>query len=170
MKFKVQSFKFKVLLLVTTYSLLVTTLGCDAFVRKFTRKSKRTAPKEEMVLAPQEYKPPQRTKEEVYRQYFLFWKSWQDELINAFIRGASQKKQLDCINEALKNLDKLRTTLAEDRQKELDRYISQLKDLQGLIAADTYGNDVQKNRLSAERIKRSILRDFSYSKVKNSLV
>jgi hypothetical protein len=145
-------------------------LGCDAFVRKFTRKRKKEAPKEEMVLVPEEYKPPQLTKEEVYRQYFLFWKSWHDELINSLSAGASHKKQIDCINEALENLEPLRTTLQEAKQKKLDIYINQLKDLKESIAEDLYGNNVAQNRLTAERIKRGILRDFSYDKVKKYLV
>ena len=162
--------KSKILLLVTICLLLVTMLGCDAFVRKFTRKRKKEAPKEEMVLVPEEYKPPQLTKEEVYRHYFLFWKSWHDELINSLSAGASHKKQIDCINEALENLEQLQTTLQEAKQKKLDIYINQLKDLKESIAEDLYGNNVAQNRLTAERIKRGILRDFSYEKIKNYLV
>ena len=145
-------------------------IGCDAFVRKFTRKHKREARKEEMVLAPEEYKPPQLTKEEVYRHYFLFWKSWHDELINSLAVGANHKKQIDCAEEALKNLDLLRVTLQEKKQKRLDIYINQLKGLKESIAQDLYGNNFSANRLTAERIKRGILRDFSYDKIKNYLV
>ena len=160
----------QIILLVTICVLLVTSFGCDAFVRKFTRKRKKEAPKEEMVLVPQEYKPPQLTKEEVYRQYFLYWKSWHDELINSLSTGASHKKQIDCINEALENLEQLRTTLQATKQNRLDGYINQLKNLKESIAEDLYGNNVAQNRLTAERIKRGILRDFSYEKVKKYLV
>ncbi len=171
MKLKTQDLKVKLLLLVTSCSLLVTTLGCDAFVRKFTRKVKKeNLPKEELVLAPEEYKPPKMTKEEVYRQYFLYWKSWHDELINSLSTGgASQKKQLDCANEAIKNLQDIRKTLQDSGQKGLDVYINQLKDLRDKIAQDLYGNDISGNRLTAERIRRSIMRDFSYDKIKNYL-
>ncbi|MFA5150687.1 MAG: hypothetical protein WC433_07270, partial [Candidatus Omnitrophota bacterium] len=68
-------------LLFTFYFLLFTLCGCEAFVRKFTRKSKKDKVPVEMVLAPEEWKGPQMTKEEQYRQYFVFWQSWQDELI-----------------------------------------------------------------------------------------
>jgi len=170
MKLKSQSLKFKIILLVTSYSLLVTSLGCDAFVRKFTRKRKKEGPKEQMVLVPEEYKPPPMTKEEVYRQYFLFWKSWHDELINSLTYRASHKKNMDCINEALKNLGQLRTTLQEAKQKKMDVYIKQLEDLRDSIAQDLYGNNAVQNRLTAERLKRGILRDFSYDKVKKYLV
>ena len=163
--------KLKIILLVTSYSLLFTMLGCDAFVRKFTRKSKKTnLPQQELVLVPEEYKSPKMTKEEVYRQYFLYWKSWHDELINSLSVNSSNKKQIDCANEALKNLDSLRGTLQEAKQKKLDIYINQLKDLKKEIAEDLYGNNISSNRLTAERIRRSILRDFSYNKIKAHLV
>ena len=161
----------QIIILATCYSLLTTLMGCDAFVRKFTRKRKKeNLPKEELVLAPEEYKPPKMTKEEVYRQYVLYWKSWHDELINSLSGGASHKKQIYCANEALKNLDSLRGTLQEARQKKLDIYINQLKDLKKEIEKDLYGNNVSSNRLTAERIRRSILRDFSYNKIKDYLV
>jgi len=163
--------KSKIILLVTICFLLVTALGCDAFVRKFTRKSKKeNQPKQELVLVPEEYKPPKMTKEEVYRQYFLYWKSWHDELINSLSGGASQKKQIDCANEALKNLDSLRGTLQEARQKKLDIYIGQLKYLKKEVEKDLYGNNISTNRLTAERIRRGIMRDFSYNKIKDYLV
>jgi hypothetical protein len=163
--------KSKIILLVTICFLLVTALGCDAFVRKFTRKSKKeNQPKQELVLVPEEYKPPKMTKEEVYRQYFLYWKSWHDELINSLSGGASQKKQIDCANETLKNLDSLRGTLQEARQKKLDIYIGQLKYLKKEVEKDLYGNNISTNRLTAERIRRGIMRDFSYNKIKDYLV
>jgi len=61
--------------------------GCETMARKFTRKSKKPGQPVQMVLAPEEYKGPDMSKEELYRQYFLFWKSWHDELENALIQG-----------------------------------------------------------------------------------
>jgi len=171
MKFKNLKSKLKILLLATSYLLLVTMLGCDAFVRKFTRKPEReNLPQEQMVLVPEEYKPPQMTKEEVYRQYFIYWKSWHDELINSLLTGTSHKKQIACANEAIKNLEQLRLTLQEIMRKKLDVYTNQLKDLKNEITEDLYGNNLSVNRLTAERIKREILRNFSYNKIKDYLV
>jgi hypothetical protein len=162
----------KFLLLVTVYCLLITLIGCDAFVRKFTRKSKRDAKeKQELVLAPEEYKPAFANKEEAYRQYFLYWKSWHDELINSLsgIGTISNKKQVDCVNETIKNLEDMKKILKETKQKELDVYIKQLNDLKDAIKQDSYGRSLTMNRMAAERIKRYILRDFSYDKVKESM-
>lgn len=51
--------------------LMVSLTGCEAFVRKFTRKPKDKMKTEELVLIPEEYKPPQLSKEEKYRDTFF---------------------------------------------------------------------------------------------------
>lgn len=158
--------KFFLFLLVS--AMVVTFAGCEALARKFTRKSKKEAPAEEMVLVPEEYKGPNMTKEELYRQYFLFWKSWQDELIESLSRG-NHKKQLGCVQEAIKNLQQMRGLLVADQQKKVDIYINQLQDLWDYINRDAYGVSSRGNALTAERIKRNILRDLSYAKIKAGL-
>ena len=164
--------KIKIIILVfSLWSLVFGLVGCEAFVRKFTRKPKREElPREEMVLAPEEYKAPQIPKEQLYRQYLLFWKSWQDELIASLSKGTSHKKQIDCANEAMKNLLNLRALLNADKQKKLDLYLGQLNELKDLITQDLYGNSLARNRQDAERIRRNILRDFPYKKIKDNLI
>lgn len=145
-------------------------VGCDAFVRKFTRKSKKeNIPQEEMVLAPEDYKGPGMSKEELYRQYFLFWKSWADELIESLLQRKSQKKQLDCAEEGIKNLINLRALLNETTQQKLDVYISELKDLKSAVGKDLYGNNAANNAHDAERIKINILQKFSYDKISKDI-
>lgn len=162
--------KFKIIIFIFTLWIAVGYLvGCEAFVKKFTRKPKKEKPPEEIVLVPEEYPSLFANSEEAYRQYFLYWKSWQDELINALLGRASHKKQLSCIDEATKNLGQMRNLLVEDKQKELDIYLSKLADLRNNISEDVYSNNATKNRSDAEQLKRNILKDFSYSKIKNSL-
>lgn len=163
----------KIFLLVTSSLLLVTLIGCDAFVRKFTRKPKKDQyQKEEMVLAPEEYKPTM-SKEQLYRQYFLFWKSWQDELTNSLISlpgiSPNHKKQVDCVNEAIKNLMGMRSLLNNDAQKKLDIYINQMTGLRDAVTKDAYGLSINRNRQDAERLKRDILQNFSFNDIKKSL-
>jgi hypothetical protein len=155
---------------VITFGLLVSLLGCEAFVRKFTRKQKKDQiKKEELVLVPQEYKAPDLSKDELYRQYFLFWKSWQDELIESLSGSrVNQKKQVSCILEALKNLTQMEPLLKEDKQKRLKAYTHQLRELSSAIGDDIYGNNMVSNRQAAERILRNIAREFSYDKIKDS--
>ncbi len=144
-------------------------IGCEAFTRKFTRKSKKSNQPIEMVLTPEEYKGPNMTKEELYRQHFLYWKSWQDELINALVNKSSQKKKIDCAQEALKHLVNMKTMLVIDAQKNIDIYISKLNDFLSRLKSDIYGTNDDRLRLTAERIKSDIDKKFVYSKIKNYL-
>ncbi|MCX5714110.1 MAG: hypothetical protein NT033_04745 [Candidatus Omnitrophica bacterium] len=146
-------------------------IGCDAFVRKFTRKqNKANITPEEMVIAPEEYKPPVISKEEAYRQYFLYWKSWHDELIDSLGRSINQKKQLSCVDEEIKNLQDIRKLLKEPKQKKLDAYLDKINTLRGQIKEDIYGINLAKYRYGAENLRRGIMRDFSYQKVKDDLI
>jgi len=152
------------------WSLVFSLCGCDAFVRKFTRKAKKdNLPKEEMVLAPEEYKPTQ-DKEELYRQYFLFWKSWVDELSTALAHNTSHKRQVSCAEEAIKSLLNLKTLLNEEAQKKLDIYINGMKEIEASVSADLYGNYNNSVIRSVEQSRRNILRDFSYQKAKGLLL
>jgi hypothetical protein len=90
-------------------------------------------------------------------------------LIESLIGKSSRKKQIDCAGEAIKNLINLRALLNEEKQKKLDIYIAELKRLQDEITKDLYGNSTSPHNQSAEFIKRNILRDFSYKKIKDFL-
>ena len=155
----------QIIILAACCSLLITSIGCEAFVRKFTRKTKRRTAPEEMVLVPEEYKGPQMTKEEQYRQYFLFWRCWHDELLNSLSSGINHKKQINCAQEAIENLINLRALLNEYKREKLDVYIGQLRELKDSIAKDLYGSNIARNRRDGERIRRKIFREFSYNKV-----
>lgn len=164
---RVPVFCARIIVLVISCSLLI---GCEAFVRKFTRKTKKeNMAKEEMVLAPEEYKGPNMTPEELYRQYFLFWKSWQDELINALNVSGNRKKQIDCANEAIKNLVNFKYVLKPEAVQIVDRHVKRLVDLKDGISADISGARVIFCRQEAERIRRAVLRDLSFPKIKKSL-
>lgn len=149
--------------------LLINAVGCEAFVRKFTRKSKGK-PTEEMVLVPEEWKGPGMTSEQLYRQYLLFWQSWQDELITSLTdEKSSFKKRNDCIKEAIKNLISMSALLKESKQKQLDVYIKDAQELQSSIKSDVYGSANNNFRRQAERMRRNILQRFSYNDIKNDL-
>lgn len=159
----------KVFILFSVLCLLASVMGCEALTRKFTRKSKKDTT-EVMVLAPEEWKGPQMTKEEKYRQYYVFWQSWHDELINALSSNASQKKRIDCAEQALKNLSAMRALLNESGQKQLDVYIRQLSGLRDTLKSDIYGSTGDSARLKAERVRMNIMQRFSYSDIKNDLL
>jgi hypothetical protein len=159
----------KIILVLLSCFLLLDLAGCESFTRKFTRKSKKTNQAVEMVLIPEEYKGPNMTKEELYRQNFLFWQSWQDELENALTQKASLKKKVDCAQEALKNLVNMKNMLVADVQKNLDVYINKSIDLMAAIKSDNYGTNDSRNLHFAEGIKLGIHQGFIYPKIRNYL-
>ncbi|MDO8489581.1 MAG: hypothetical protein Q7S42_05695, partial [Candidatus Omnitrophota bacterium] len=152
----------KILSVLLCSFLLLDLVGCESFVRKFTRKSKKSDQPVEMVLTPEEYKGPNMTKDELYRQYFLYWKSWQDELINALTQKASLKKKVDCAQEALKNLTKMKMLLVEDAQKNLEVYIAKTNDFLSDMETDAYGTLDDRNYQTARLIKSNIEQKFVY--------
>lgn len=159
----------KILSVLLFCCLLLNLVGCESFVRKFTRKSKKSDQSVQMVLVPEEYKGPNMTKEELYRQYYLYWGSWHDELINALVQKSSLKKKMDCAQEALKNLVNMKKMLVEDAQKNFDVEISRFNDLLSSIKSDAYGANDSRNLRLAERIKSSVHKGFVYPKIRNYL-
>jgi hypothetical protein len=158
------------IVLILFLSILVNLTGCEAFVRKFTRKSKKEKAPEEMVLVPEEWTGPKMSKEELYRQYYNFWKSWQDELISALVNKSSLKKRVTCAEQAVKNLNGMRKMLNETKQKQLGIYLKQMDNLLKDVKSDIYGSANNSNRQLAERVKRNILQYFSYSDVKEDII
>jgi|GEM_PF-213878 len=168
--FRISNFDIKIFAVIWILALVILLTGCDAFVRKFTRKSKKEKEEKiEMVLVPEEYKVTL-SKEDLYRQYFLYWKSWQDELIQALNSNSSHKKQISCAEEALKNLVQLKGMLNPQMQEKLEIYIKRLQALKEAIINDPYGTNLTANRFNSEQIKREILRYFSYPKIKDYLI
>ncbi|MDP2905640.1 MAG: hypothetical protein Q8O22_04995 [Candidatus Omnitrophota bacterium] len=166
---KVKTQKLKLFLkLFPFFFFLFTFLGCDAFVRKFTRKPKGEPRRVEQVVEPQVYMPP--AAREQYRDFLLYWQSEQDELINALVTKSSQKKQLSCAKGALKNLNNLRPLLTAAKQKKLDIFIADLEALKSAIEKDPYSNNAANNARSAEHIRRLLPKEFSLNKVSADIV
>ncbi len=159
----------KIALVMVCLFLLLDLVGCESFTRKFTRKSKKSDQAVQMVLVPEEYKGPNMTKEELYRQNFLFWQSWENELENALTQKSSLKKKVDCTQEALKNLVNMKNMLVTDVQKNLDLYINRTIDLLASIKTDVYGTNDSRNLGIAEGIKSDIHKGFIYPRIKNYL-
>ena len=167
---RIKSYCLKFIFICGLWTMACGLIGCEAFVKKFTRKPKKEiVPREEMVLVPIEYKAPAEDKEGAYRQYFLYWKSWHEEFINSLFPGMNRRKQLECVMETIKNLEQLRGLLKEENQKELSVYIGRINELKDSIEKDAYGIIIESHRRSAERIKRGIIRNYSYNKIKDYL-
>jgi len=145
--------------------------GCESLGRKFVRKpDPNSLKKEEVVFAPEEYKGEGVTNTDLYRQYFLYWRTWQDELIDSLEPNGNHKRQVDSLNEGLKNLDNLKPLIKPDAAARLEAHIKDLRELREAVIKDDYFNRVADNRRRAERIKRSIFNDFSFNRIKDSIL
>lgn len=157
----------KTFFLIIAGFLVLELAGCEAFVRKFTRK-KKTAPEEELVLVPQEYKNTA-SPEAQYRDYFIFWKEEHEELIDALLQNKPMKKKVKSGQEAIKHLENMKMMLKEPSQQKLNDYIGRLSDILGGVERDSYGRNNDFYRVRAEDLERDIMRDYSYNKIKSAL-
>jgi len=150
--------------------ILMSFMGCESLAKKFIRKPKGEERVTEPVLIPQEYPSLYKTPQEAYKQYLFYWKSWQDELINSLLYKSSPKKRATCIEEAVKNLNYLKNLLLAEKQRGLDEYIKQLMELKDAVSKDTFAMNTDSYRLKAEKIRRNILKDYSYNIVKEFVI
>lgn len=153
--------------------MFVTSLcGCESFARKFTRKPKTPAePAQKMIVVPETYPVPDISKDDMYRGYFLYWDSWQSELLDALSDpNPNMKKQRSCADQALKNLEEMRSLLDESGRSVADVHISAMAVLIRRIAADLYGYNSASNLREAQRLRRDIGRDLQYSRIKDKIL
>ena len=158
--------KNRVLRYVLICVLFVSFTGCAGLQRKFVRKKKkeeRVAP----VITTYDYAKDLRV-DELYKKRFLYWKSWQGELIERM--DGTYKKRRECYEHLVMNLMEMKKYLSDAKIKELDPFIEEIESID---------SDIRKKRLSEnkkirmghllERTKRQIDKKFSYSNVKDSL-
>ncbi|MGE5308428.1 MAG: hypothetical protein ACM3OC_05040 [Deltaproteobacteria bacterium] len=143
--------------------------GCESLVRKFSRKPSEPPKPQEMVLAPQEYAGQRPENIEMYEQYYLFWRNWHEEFIDA-LEGTNRKRQVETVNEAIKNLTGMRSLLNDEGKAKLDAYVRQLEAIRDGVSGDSYGTQAGFHAAQAEKLKRQIIRDFSGRKVKGELL
>lgn len=161
----------KLVLFVCALVFVFQAAGCESFARKFVRKPKpENIKKEEVVFAPEEYKNEGVSNQDLYLRFFTFWKAWQDELIDSLEKNGNRKRQISSLNEAVKNLENILPLIAPESAGKLDYYIKQLRSLREAVERDIYSNSVSDNRHRADRLKREIIRDFSFNNIKDKII
>jgi hypothetical protein len=157
----------QIIILSTIYYLLSTITGCEAFVRKFTRKPKKPEVIEEPVLVPQIYPESSYPAQNMYKDYYFLFRSWMDELVNHLEPSANRKKQIDCIKEAKENLLKMHSILKEEKQKELESYIEKLEEIEDQLKGFLSQYSLYSLKNQSMSLKSKISKDFSYTRIKN---
>ena len=153
----------------TNFIILVLCLsltGCASLQRKFVRKKKkqdRIAP----VITTRDYSKGLRV-EELYKKHFLFWKSWQMELINRL--DATYKKRVSCYDYTVDSLMEMKKYMRDPKVKELEPFIKDIKSIESLIKKKRLTKSRKyKIKQMLERTRRQIEKRFSYEDVKDHL-
>ncbi len=140
--------------------------GCAGMQRKFARK-KQKEEKPLPIVTTYDYAKEQRV-DELYKKRFLFWKSWQGELIDRM--GDNYKKRTECYDELVQNLTEMQKYLNDEKYKELEVFITEIKSVNPDVKKiDLRGSEQYRITQLLEKTKRLIDKRFSYTKVKNFL-
>lgn len=147
----------------------VSSMGCETLKKKFTRKRRRPEAQEVMIVSPRDYSSHPFPAEVLYKQYFVYWKSWQQELVSNIGDRASHKKIVDCAEQALVNLRKMSAYLDDAKAAELATYILEMEALKAEIVEAKNFPDARLNslRYKAERILSNVSRKFDRTKMKD---
>ena len=155
---------------ILVFSCVLLLTGCETLQKKFTRK-KKAQKQEVMIVSPRDYSAHPFPSDVLYKQYFIYWKSWNQELVTGFNDRASDKKVLDCTQQALINLKKMASYLREQQAKELGVYIKKTEEISdGILEVRGLPPAHADNlRYKAERILSAVNRQFDLTKMKKYL-
>jgi len=147
--------------------LCISLSGCAGLQRKFTRKKKKEVDKPAPVITTYDYAKNLRV-DELYKKHFLYWKTWQGELIDRM--DASYKKRIECYEGILENLSDMKKYLASTKADELSPSIEKIKSIdKGIRKKRLTRSEKNKMRSLLEKTKLRIDKGFAYSKVKDHL-
>jgi hypothetical protein len=164
--------KIRLFFIIFILACLSVTYGCETLRRKFTRKPKsERVDTEEVIYEPQEYPVKVMSNEDNYRLYYTFWRGWHQELIDVLAEGQNRKKQVECINEIIKNLEKMQNLLAPDYQAGLQAQIQQLLPIQAeIVGGRSNAGSFYWMKMKLESVKSRIGKDFAPLKVKAYII
>jgi hypothetical protein len=157
---------------VLVLAVLLTVSGCESFRRKFTRTKKRgKAAEETIIVAPRDYSAHPFPNDVMYKQYFTYWKAWNQEWVVSLNDKDSHKKIVGCAEQSLANLEKMRTYLVEEKQKELDVFVEKTRALKDEIAAhkSLMPSQYASYQYRAERVLSAVNRQFDMRHVSESI-
>ncbi len=152
-------------------AVLMTLTGCEGLRRKFTRKKSRRKTQETMIVAPRDYSEHPFPNDVMYRQYFTYWKAWNQEWVASLHDHDSRKKIISCGEQTLANLEKMATYLVEEKKGELDVHIAKTRALQEDIEAhrSLLPSHYTTYRYRAQRLLRVVNRNFDMRHVKDAI-
>jgi hypothetical protein len=89
--------------------------------------------------------------------------------LNSLLENTSHKKKIFCLSEAIKNLNILKDLILDEKRTGLERYIQQLEEIKLKLSKDIYTSNINWYYNRAELLRKDILRDYHFSKIKDYL-
>ena len=144
--------------------------GCASVQKKFIRKKKIPERIPVAIYYEQPIYQKKYSNEYYYKNHYMFWRSWQGDLINDF-KGGNQKKLKRSAQEALSNLTQMNDYLKPEKQNALKPMIDSLSGIVEKIESGQLSPSSQSGLCSeTERIRRIVSNDFYYDKVKKDVL
>lgn len=151
--------------------ILVLLAGCSEATirearRKFVRKRK---PKPRQVHFFEEKYVPEFPNATLYNSHFVYWKSWQQDWIEALTSG-NYKKQKTAAELSLSELKQMQKYLMEAKAGELEKYVQDVARIHGQVMESAPSPAAgSRMRTDLDRLRRIISREFYFKKVRDSI-
>lgn len=146
--------------------LFISFSGCATLQKKFVRKKKQEE-KATPIITMYDYSKDLRV-DELYKKHFLFWKTWQLELIERM--DATYKKRNVCYDHIIASLMEMERYLAAPKREELQPFLERIKSIDPMIRKGRLSkSEKYRMREMLEDVRRQIEKRFSYSDVKDFL-
>ncbi|MCM8782356.1 MAG: hypothetical protein NC828_04830 [Candidatus Omnitrophica bacterium] len=126
------------------------------------RKRPAKTPEQVFVYEPKEYQ--REPNPEIYKRSFLFWKAWQKELVDKM--GENKASDQRAFQEALKNLNEMKTCLDDQKANELDDYIQKIASFYNLYKSNDFSIvQSRQMRQDLDRLMLKMDKLFRYNRV-----
>ncbi|MFH1692640.1 MAG: hypothetical protein ABIC68_08795 [Candidatus Omnitrophota bacterium] len=145
--------------------------GCETLRKKFTRKRKTIDKQENVVIVPRDYDEHPFPPDVLYKQYFAYWKAWNQELIQSLSDQESYKRIMSSSQQAVSNLKKMSSYLVDEKAAKLNVYVEKLEKIDTEIqqAHNLPSERMRTFRYKVSRVYSCVNREFDYTKIKNDL-
>ena len=162
--------KSKVTAVVVISCLLLGMAGCGPhWKQKFVRKRGKAAPIAQPILELQPDMKAVLPAADRYREHYAFWKSWHSELLISL--GQIQKRDQRYLAGSLNELRAMQALLTGESSEKMKAILLEMAEIQDqFMNASPAWKPSSAIHSRLERIERQVNREFSYSRVKKSLV
>lgn len=163
--------KHSLMFCIVIFSCVCLLTGCETLRKKFTRKRKTIDNKENVVIVPRDYDEHPFSSDVLYKQYFSYWKAWNQELIQSLGDQESFKRIMSSSQQAAANLKKMSSYLTDEKAGELNVYVEKLGKIDAEIkeAHNLPSERMRVFRYKVSRIYSCVNREYDYTKIKNYL-